>query len=113
MSELVIRFFAGGAIVSAFAMLGDIVRPKSFAGIFDAAPSVALATLALALVTEDAGYAALEARSMVAGAVALAVFSQLTAWLLVKHNWSSTAASIAALPVWLSIAFVLRALFLP
>lgn len=93
-------------------MLGDIVRPKSFAGIFEAAPSVALATLALALVTEESAYAALEARSMLAGACALAVFSQLTAWLLVRRNWPSTVASLAALPVWLAIAFALRVLFL-
>src|SRR4051794_26826017 len=43
--EYVIRFFIGGLIVSIFAALGDIFRPKSFAGLFDAAPSVALATL--------------------------------------------------------------------
>jgi hypothetical protein len=79
MSELVIRFCLGGAIVSAFAVLGDILRPKSFAGLFDAAPpSVALATLSLAVVKESGDYAALEARSMLAGAVALALW----AWLL-------------------------------
>jgi transposase len=31
--------------VSAFAALGDTLRPKSFAGLFGAAPSIALATL--------------------------------------------------------------------
>jgi hypothetical protein len=46
MTEYVVRFLVGGAVVSAFAMLGDVLRPKSFAGLFGAAPSVALATLA-------------------------------------------------------------------
>ena len=38
----------GGIVVSVFAMLGDMLRPKSFAGLFGAAPSVALATLCIA-----------------------------------------------------------------
>ena len=49
MTEYVIRFLAGGVVVSAFAMLGDLLRPKSFAGLFGAAPSVALTTLGIAL----------------------------------------------------------------
>jgi hypothetical protein len=49
MSEYVIRFLVGGAVVSAFSMLGDVLKPKSFAGLFGAAPSVALATLGIAI----------------------------------------------------------------
>jgi hypothetical protein len=44
MTVYVVRFLVGGILVSAFAMLGDILRPKSFAGLFGAAPSVALST---------------------------------------------------------------------
>jgi hypothetical protein len=40
--EYLVRFLAGGIVVSAFAELGDVLRPKSFAGLFGAAPSVAL-----------------------------------------------------------------------
>ena len=65
--ELVIRFLAGGILVSVFAVLGDLLRPKSFAGVFGAAPSVALASLALAFISHDGDYAAVEARSMLAG----------------------------------------------
>jgi hypothetical protein len=46
--EHLVRFVAGGVVVLAVASLGDMLRPKSFAGLFGAAPSVALATLALA-----------------------------------------------------------------
>ena len=42
MTEYLIRFLVGGVVVSAFSMLGDLLRPKSFAGLFGAAPSVAL-----------------------------------------------------------------------
>ena len=38
MLEYSLRFFAGGIAVSTFAALGDTLRPKSFAGLFGAAP---------------------------------------------------------------------------
>ena len=44
MKELLVRFVIGGLAVSSFAVVGDIFKPKSFAGLFGAAPSVALAT---------------------------------------------------------------------
>ena len=62
MTEHFIRFFVGGAVVSAFAMLGDLLRPKSFAGLFGAAPSVALATLGIAVYQQGADYAATKHR---------------------------------------------------
>ena len=49
MSELLIRFVIGGVVVSLFAMLGDVLRPKSFAGLFGATPSIALATVGLTI----------------------------------------------------------------
>jgi hypothetical protein len=45
--DLLVRFFLGGIVVSMFAALGDALRPRTFAGIFGAAPSVALASLFL------------------------------------------------------------------
>jgi hypothetical protein len=47
--ELLERFLLGGLIISAFAVVGDILRPRGFAGLFGAAPSVALATLTLTM----------------------------------------------------------------
>jgi hypothetical protein len=35
--DYVIRFLAGGIVVSMFAVLGDLLRPKRFAGLFCAA----------------------------------------------------------------------------
>ena len=59
------RLLAGGVAVSAFALLGDLLRPKSFAGLFGAAPSVALATLILTAAKQGKVYASIEARSMI------------------------------------------------
>lgn len=70
MLEMVARFLIGGAVVSVFAALADVLRPKSLAGILGAAPSIALATLALTIRSRGAVYASVEARSMVIGAVA-------------------------------------------
>ena len=58
-------------------MLGNFLRPKSFAGLFGAAPSVALATLGIALYQHGADYAALQAQAMIAGAIALAIYGPL------------------------------------
>ena len=47
MEETILRVIIGGTVVSTFALLGDVLKPRSFAGLFGAAPSVALATLAV------------------------------------------------------------------
>jgi len=46
-----------------FAVLGDLFKPKTFAGLFGAAPSVALATLVLTISQKGKLYASIEARS--------------------------------------------------
>ena len=79
MGDIAVRFVLGGLIVVAFAMIGEVLRPKSFAGIFAAAPSVALATLGLTVAAHGGAYAALEGRSMMIGVVALLVYSALLA----------------------------------
>jgi len=38
---LLVRAAAGGALVVTFSMLADILKPKMFAGLLGAAPSVA------------------------------------------------------------------------
>ena len=105
MTEYVIRFLVGGAVVSAFAMLGDLLRPKSFAGLFGAAPSVALATLGIAVYQHGADYAALQAQGMIGGAIALAVYSVVVCHLLVRAKLRVTPATLLSLVVWLIVAF--------
>jgi hypothetical protein len=50
--QYVFRFLVGGTILSLFACLGDLLKPKSFAGLFGAAPSIALAMLGLTIVAD-------------------------------------------------------------
>ena len=105
MSECVIRFLVGGVVVSAFAMLGDVLCPKSFAGLFGAAPSVALATLGIALYRHGADYAVLQSHAMTAGAIALAVYSVVVCELLIRAGLRAVIAALLSLVVWLIAAF--------
>jgi hypothetical protein len=98
--EYGLRFLAGGIAVSAFAMLGDILRPKSFAGLFGAAPSIALATLLITLSHKGAPFAAVEGRSMIVGAFALASYSWVVCVSLKKYLLSSWTATTAAMVIW-------------
>jgi hypothetical protein len=106
--DYVIRFLAGGIVVSLFAVVGDILRPKSFAGLFGAAPSVALATLSLAFWKHGAGYVATEGRSMILGAIALAAYSFLVCQMLMRLRYSALAATTATTAVWLVVAVGLK-----
>ena len=105
MSELLVRFLVGGALVSLFAILGDVLRPKSFAGLFGAAPSVALATLGLTMMHDGKVYAAIEARSMIAGAIAFFFYASAVSWLLMRYKPSALLATMALLPVWFGVSF--------
>jgi len=103
--EELLRFAIGGVLVSIFAVLGDIVRPKSFAGLFGAAPSIALATLGLAFWKQGADYAAIEGRSMMIGAIAMAVYCVMVCRLMARFHLPALAATLTALIAWLGVAF--------
>jgi hypothetical protein len=102
--DYIIRFIAGGLTVSIFAILGDMLRPKSFAGLFAAAPSVALATLALAFLREGSGYVVIEGRSMLLGAAALFLYCLCVCQLLMRFRWSAVGASTLTLLLWMAVA---------
>ena len=112
MTEYLIRFVVGGLIVSIFAMIGDVLRPKSFAGLFGAAPSIALVTLAVAAWQHGGKYAAIESRSMLLGALALCLYSWIVCQLLMRLRISALAATSIALVAWCALAFGLQQLLL-
>lgn len=111
MTEYVLRFIAGGVIVSAFAILGDMLRPKSFGGLLGAAPSVALATLGIAVVQHGPQYAAAESWTMIYGAVALACYSLAVCQVLMRLRLDALPATVLAFGAWLVVAFGLLAGF--
>lgn len=110
--ETLFRFLIGGVVVSAFAALGDLFKPKSFAGLFGAAPSVALATLGLTVASNGRFYGATETRSMTAGAVAFLVYTSCVSWVMMRLKWRALVATTALIPLWLATALGLWFIFL-
>lgn len=100
----------GGTVVCAFAAIGEFLRPRGLAGIFAAAPSVALASLAVTSAATGAGSAASQATAMAAGAGALAVYC-LVGIESVKR-FGGLQGSIAAMIPWLAVAIGLWAVVL-
>src|SRR5579859_5457562 len=94
MDEILLRFFVGGAVISGFAVLGEVLRPKSFAGLFGAAPSLALATVGMTIAKHGKEYAATEARSMVLGAVAFCLYAYLVSLALMRYRRSTLATTV-------------------
>jgi uncharacterized membrane protein (GlpM family) len=102
--EIIIRFLIGGTVVSLFASLGDLFKPKSFAGLFGAAPAVALATHAHRA-DKTHSYAATEAHSMMAGAFGFFVYASCVSWGLMHYKLNVLFAATAAVPIWFIVAF--------
>ena len=105
--ELLLRFLIGGAAVAAFSFIGGLFLPKSFAGLFGAAPSVALATLAMTVFKNGKPYAAIEAHSMIGGAIAFFLYASVTSAVLMTRRFSTLRTTTACMTVWFGSAFVL------
>jgi hypothetical protein len=105
MKEILIRFLIGGFVVSFFAVLGDLFKPKSFAGLFGAAPSVALATLALTVAKDGAAYASIEARSMIISALACFAYASSLSWMMMRLPYGALRVSLSLLILWAVVAF--------
>ena len=110
MIQFLLRFLVGGMVVSAFALIGDLLKPKSFAGLFGAAPSVALATLGLTVATKGSAYGATEARSMMAGAIALFFYASFVSWVMMRYRFKALSVTLGAMPLWFAVAFGLWSL---
>jgi uncharacterized membrane protein (GlpM family) len=104
-ATVVIKSLLGGALVLAFAALSETLKPKRFAGILGAAPSVAIAGLAVGAAAKGPADQAHAAHSMIAGAVALAVYAAVAVVALRRFGVGkgATVAGIA----WLVVAAAL------
>jgi hypothetical protein len=107
MKELAIRFLIGGVVVSVFAVVGEIFRPKSFAGLFGAAPSVALSTIGITIAHHGKNYAAVEVRSMIFGSIAFFCYASAASWVLMRFKLHALTTTIALLPVWFGVSLSL------
>jgi uncharacterized membrane protein (GlpM family) len=102
--QILFRFIIGGLVVSLFAALADALKPKSFAGLFAAAPSVAIGTLGLTILSEGKLFAATEARSMIFGAIALFFYSMAAMRLMMRYKLKAARAAFSAIAMWMICA---------
>ncbi len=64
----------GGTLVVVFSVIAELVQPKSFAGLFGAAPSIALAALIITVATNGAHAGYVQSQAMVFGAIAMLAY---------------------------------------
>jgi hypothetical protein len=107
--EAALRFLLGGAVVSLFAVVGTILKPPTFAGIFGSAPSVAIATLTLAFARQGPDYAAAEAQSMIIGAAGLVTYSAACVWGVARPHVPVWAGAALCWISWIATTLVLLA----
>jgi hypothetical protein len=89
-----------------------MLQPKRLAGLFGAAPSVALATLSLTVMSEGKLYAAQEARSMMGGAIAFLVYAVAVTQALFRLKAPAQLSTYVLLAAWFGVAFALWAVWL-
>ncbi len=101
---LAVRAVAGGALVVAFTLISEIVKPNAFA----AAPSVAIASLAITVITEGASKARQASIGMAAGAVGMAACCALAAAVIPRLEalWGSLVATAGWAAVALGLYWV-------
>lgn len=103
--EAFARFFIGGIMVSFFAVIAEMLRPKSFAGLFGAAPSIALATLGITIASHGRTYAAIETHFMLFGAIGFCIYALVVSWILKRYRTHTLTTTIVLMPVWFAVSF--------
>ncbi len=93
---------AGGTLVVAFALLGQALHPKRFAGLFSAAPSIAIAGLIVTVLAAGDGPASRAALGMLFGAAGFVAFSLVVRPLL--KRMSAVATSAFGCGAWVLVA---------
>jgi uncharacterized membrane protein (GlpM family) len=101
-AEVLGKAILGGTFVLLFALLAETVSPKRFAGLFSAAPSVALGSLSITLAASTAQRAGTETVGMLVGAAGFAAFCLLARRLLGRTGAKRAAAG--GLAAWALVA---------
>jgi|SRR5712671_2233041 len=105
-----VKTLIGGTLVVALSAIGDCVKPKAFAGLFAAAPSVAVASLAVTVLTSGPSTAAVSSRGMIAGAAGMVAYCIATSALV--KRFGAVAGSALAYVFWLVPSLLVCWLFI-
>jgi uncharacterized membrane protein (GlpM family) len=99
---LAAKGLAGGLLVLAFALLSEALSPKRFAGLFSAAPAVALAGLTITVLDKGAHDAHESAAGMIAGAAGMVAYAVAVVPLLYRAR--AISAATGSCGAWLLVA---------
>ncbi len=101
---LLLRGVVGGTLVAAFAVLSQTLGPKSFAGVFGTAPSIALASLLVTIADKGEHAARVQSLSMIFAAIAMVAYC-LTAVVTVDR-FGALRGSALAFVSWFVVAML-------
>jgi hypothetical protein len=101
---VLVKALVGGLGVIAFAAVARVLRPERLAGVFAAAPSVAVGSLAVVVLDKGEREGLLAARGMVVGAAALVGACIVGALVARPADGSAVPISIATGVSWLVLA---------
>jgi uncharacterized membrane protein (GlpM family) len=99
---LAVKGLLGGALVVMFSLLSEALRPKSFAGLFGAAPSIALGALTVTAVTRSTAVAREQSLAMIVGAAAMILYC--AAAIPCVDRLGALRGSLLAVGVWFAVA---------
>lgn len=102
--DTLVKALAAGVLVVVLAAIGEALRPKGFAGLFSAAPSIALASLIVTGYSKGASADHDLAMGMSLGAVALALCCLLC--VVTVRRWRAVRGSLAGVGLWLVCAAI-------
>ena len=97
-----LKALVGGLAVVAFSLIGQAGHPKRFAGLFSAAPSVALASLAMTVVAKGPRETLPYAQGMLIGSAGMVAYSLVS--LLLINRLHALVGSILAWLAWFAVA---------
>jgi hypothetical protein len=106
---LLVKALVGGVGVIAFTLVARVVKPERLSGVFCAAPSVAVGSLAVVVLNASDHEGMVAAKGMVLGSIALLGASIVGALVARPADGSAVPISIATGITWLAIAGVLAA----
>ncbi len=105
-SDLLLRFALGGTMVAALAAFAETLKPKTFAGLFSAAPTIAAVSLGLAFAHFGPSYFARQASAMMCGGLALVAYSCLCVWTTRRESLPVWAGALLNWLAWFAVAVV-------
>jgi uncharacterized membrane protein (GlpM family) len=95
---------AGGSLVLVFALVSQGLSPKRYAGLFSAAPAVAIAGLVIVVIDKGAHDAHHNAVGMIAGSAGMLAYAATVVPLL--RRMCASRAAVVGIGVWTVVAAV-------